>query len=46
LVDTLEQVFDTDHPLFRKTGLEPELCHHLLGVSHKRAMFGENKLAG
>jgi len=48
VIETLQQTFgseDTDHPLFRRLGIDPEMYRRLCEIMHRRSEFGEDKLS-
>ncbi|MEO1733798.1 MAG: cyclic nucleotide-binding domain-containing protein, partial [Pseudomonadota bacterium] len=48
VVDTLEHAFGidgTDHPLFRKLGLEEKTYRNLVDIAHKKALVGRDNLS-
>jgi putative ABC transport system ATP-binding protein len=48
VMETLQQTFgneDTDHPLFRRLGIDPDMYRRLCEIMHRRSEFGEHKLS-
>ncbi|UWQ91793.1 ABC transporter transmembrane domain-containing protein [Aliisedimentitalea scapharcae] len=48
VMETLQHTFgqeDTDHPLFRRLGLEPEMYRRLSDIVNRRKEVGESKLS-